>query len=177
MLEIEDVAEVVGNLIREATSPVLARLEKAEQELAEVRSTAGGVGLADAMIDEGGRLVLTTSNGTIKQLGRVRGEDGQPGENGKHGLSADDVDLTVKEDGRTLEFSLKQGDYEYAFEIYFPVPLYRGVYQQDASYEKGDIVTWAGALWHCDKETSERPDGEHWTLCVKKGRDGRDAGK
>ena len=58
----------------------------------------------------------------------------------------------------------------------FPVPLYRGTYEEGRIYEPGDMVTWAGSVWHCDAPTTSKPDQSHdsWTLAVKRGRDGRD---
>ncbi|AUT63852.1 carbohydrate-binding protein [Paraburkholderia terrae] len=58
-----------------------------------------------------------------------------------------------------------------------PVLIYRGVYQADETYRAGDVVTWAGSLWHCNATTDTRPDagGDAWTLAAKRGRDGKDA--
>ncbi|MGF6877371.1 hypothetical protein [Paraburkholderia sp. MM5477-R1] len=58
----------------------------------------------------------------------------------------------------------------------FPVMLYRGVYVPGRIYEPGDVVTWAGSLWHCDAPTDAKPDTapDAWTLAVKRGRDGKD---
>ena len=60
-----------------------------------------------------------------------------------------------------------------------PVLIYRGVYQAGRIYEEGDVVTWAGSLWHCNEPTDVKPDakpdeGTPWTLAAKRGRDGRD---
>ena len=54
--------------------------------------------------------------------------------------------------------------------------IYRGVHVDGKQYERGDTVTWAGAVWHCNAPTSERPgDGStFWRLAVKRGRDGKD---
>jgi hypothetical protein len=55
-----------------------------------------------------------------------------------------------------------------------PVMIYRGVYCE-GEYEAGDTVTWAGSLWHCNETTCDKPgEGGCWTLCAKKGRDGKD---
>jgi hypothetical protein len=57
-----------------------------------------------------------------------------------------------------------------------PVLIYRGVYQVGRVYEEGDVVTWAGSLWHCNEPTDTKPDsdGGAWTLAAKRGRDGKD---
>lgn len=59
----------------------------------------------------------------------------------------------------------------------FPVQIYRNVWRAENVYERGDTVTWAGSLWHCNAPTNEKPDsgGDAWTLCTKRGRDGKDA--
>ena len=60
-------------------------------------------------------------------------------------------------------------------EFTMPVMLYKSVYKADYQYRKGDMVTCSGSLWHCDEDTTERPGGNDskWTLCAKKGADGR----
>jgi hypothetical protein len=53
---------------------------------------------------------------------------------------------------------------------------FEGVYQEGKSYDKGNLVTWAGSSWHCNEPTTTKPgDGsKDWTLMVKRGRDGKD---
>jgi integrin beta 3 len=137
-----------------------------------------GAGIADLVIDRTGGLVATFTDGRMKELGQVVGKDGQdgePGKDGQHGMGPEDIGLTLMEDGRTLRFSFDKGDTEYAFQIPFPVMIYRGVWQDGQAYEEGDTVTWGGSLWHANKGTAGKPDGGDWTLCAKKGRDGKDA--
>lgn len=55
---------------------------------------------------------------------------------------------------------------------------YQGVYQDGKTYDLGDVVTWAGQMYHCHKAgTTAKPEefGRDWQLCVKRGRDGKDA--
>lgn len=64
-----------------------------------------------------------------------------------------------------------------------PVPTYKGVFDRDAEYRAGDMVTYNGSVWHCNG--SDGWAGEHpvpgkskaWTLAVKCGRDGKDLTK
>lgn len=58
-----------------------------------------------------------------------------------------------------------------------PTPVYRGVFDRDASYKSGDFVTHKGSVWHCNAATDGDAPGssDAWTLAVKCGRDGRDA--
>ena len=54
--------------------------------------------------------------------------------------------------------------------ISVPAMIYRGVYDEEATYEKGDTVTFKGALWHCNETTDTKPgESKLWTLAVKRG--------
>lgn len=74
----------------------------------------------------------------------------------------------------TVKAELSSGK---ASEAIFVVPamIYRGVWRE-GEHEPGDVVTWAGSAWHCEKATNEQPGGEAsgWRLMVKRGRDGKD---
>jgi hypothetical protein len=57
-----------------------------------------------------------------------------------------------------------------------PGLAYRGVFVEGQTYDRGQVVTWAGGSWHCNETTTTKP-GEGlkaWTLMVKRGRDGKD---
>ena len=65
---------------------------------------------------------------------------------------------------------------QYKTPITLPTMIYRNVWKE-GHYQKGDVVTWGGCIWHCDQDTDTKPSesAEHWTLAVKKGRDGKSA--
>lgn len=48
---------------------------------------------------------------------------------------------------------------------------FRGVHQPAEEYKRGDLVTHQGALWHCNRSTTDRPGsgGTDWQLAVKSG--------
>ena len=48
---------------------------------------------------------------------------------------------------------------------------FRGVHQPAEDYQRGDLVTHQGALWHCNRPTTDRPGsgGTDWQLAVKSG--------
>lgn len=241
MLEIDDIAEVVAGAVREATAPLLKRideLEKRELLLPEkgdpgepgpqgepgpagevdmdlvrelIVSAVGagmaslppaergekgepgqdglpgengsdgapgepgrdGVGLADALIDKDGHLVLTMTDGRTKNLGPVHGKDGAPGKDGSDGLGFEHMNVEQVNE-RTLSFMFRRDAEEAEVSVTFPVPIYRGIFKEGTAYERGDMVTWAGSLWHCDKDTGAKPGTEDWALAAKKGRDGKD---
>lgn len=53
-------------------------VEKAVAAIPAPKDGEDGAGVADAMIDRDGNLTLTFTDGRMKSLGRVNGEDGQP---------------------------------------------------------------------------------------------------
>lgn len=57
-----------------------------------------------------------------------------------------------------------------------PVLIYQEVWK-DGAYERGDCVTWGGSVWHCQRDTTEKPafGCADWKLMVKEGRPGKDA--
>ncbi len=108
----------------------------------------------------------------VRALRREPGPKGDPGPPGKDGLGFDQLAMAFE--GRTLSAVLSRGSEEKRFEFKIAIPLYRGVFKDGETYEKGDMVTWGGDLWHCnDETTSEKPlEGmKTWQLAVKKGRD------
>lgn len=136
-----------------------------------------GVGVAGAVIDRGGQLVLTLSDGKSVNLGVVVGRDAEPAKQGESGFSLDDFAAEMQPDGRTVQMKFARGDQVQTYDLMLPVMIYRGVFKEGQSYERGDTVTWGGSLWHCDEPTDEKPEGpgKAWTLAAKRGRDGKGA--
>jgi len=133
-----------------------------------------GIGLAGALIDRAGELVVTLTNGETRNLGPVVGKDGEPGKPGLDGFGFDDLEATY--DGEktvTLKFTKGERVKEFAFTL--PVVIDRGIYTEGKTYSAGDGATWGGSFWIAQKDTSTKPgEGGDWRLAVKKGRDGRD---
>lgn len=149
-----------------------------------------GAGLAGAMINRDGELVLTLSDGTTKEMGVIVGRDGEPGEkgldgkdgrdgaDGKDGLSFADFLFDLEYDGEravTMKWSDAAGK-TVTRDIVLPAVIDRGVYKAGQSYERGDAVSFGGSIWIAQKDTAAKPgNGESsWRLAVKHGRDGRD---
>lgn len=149
---------------------------EAGQKGLDGKDGADGVGLAGALVDRDGVLNLTLTNGEVKALGRVEGRDGENGERGPAGFSLDDFDVKLAEDGRTVEMSFGSGEARIVRSLAVPAMIYRGTFSEGQSYAKGDTVTWAGSLWHCNEDSVEKPGegAKAWTLAAKRGRDGKD---
>ena len=118
-----------------------------------------------------------------------RGEKGEDGRDGRDGAAITESELKALREAHAAEIDSlvterlgslrlegrewKMGDTVIGT---VPVPVYRGVWKA-GDYERGDLVTWGGSLWHCDAPTKAKPgDGDtNWTLAAKRGRDGKDA--
>jgi len=130
-----------------------------------------GVSLAGALLDNKGQLVLTLSNGDVRELGVVVGKDGEPGE---RGFGLDDFDVRASDDLRKFELCFTRGDTTEIYPIGVPAVIYRGVWRE-GEFTRGDAVTFGGSAWHCNKDTTAKPgEGDDWTLMVKRGSPGKD---
>jgi hypothetical protein len=50
-----------------------------------------------------------------------------------------------------------------------------GVWTQGMELVPGNVCSYAGSMWHCNEPTSSKPGtGPEFSLCVKRGRDGKD---
>jgi hypothetical protein len=105
------------------------------------------------------------------------GKDGRDGVNGKDGaagITADDIELI--QDGRNVAVKARATG-RILGRLSFPIPVYVGVFKEGTTYQPGDMVTHGGSLWHANEETTAKPGEGPYTLCVKRGRDGRDVPK
>ncbi len=66
------------------------------------------------------------------------------------------------------------------FDFSMPTPIYRDVWTE-RGYDQGDLVTYDGSIWHCNRATKAKPGTQttapDWTLCAKRGRAGKDGEK
>lgn len=175
---LEDVSPMIANEVAKAVSALPAAKD--------------GVGLAGAIIDREGCLVVTLTDGATKELGPVVGKDvderaiearlkemvdAMPkAKDGVDGFGFDD--MSADYDGeRGLVLRFVRGERIKEFALSMPVVIDRGVWidGKDGGYAKGDGVTWAGSFWISQKDDNDdKPDGgEGWRLAVKRGRDGK----
>jgi integrin beta 3 len=103
------------------------------------------------------------------------GRDGMNGKDGAAGITADDIELV--QDGHRGVVVKARATGRVLGTLRFPIPAYVGVFKEGTTYRPGDMVTHGGSLWHCNDETTMKPGDGPYTLCVKRGRDGRDAPK
>jgi integrin beta 3 len=144
-----------------------------------------GVGLAGALLNHKGELVLTLSDGTIRELGLVvgrdgaKGADGADGKDGADGLGFDDLQDDLEDGGRVIVRRYSRGEQVKEFRHRTALTIYRNVWKDGTAYERGDVVSYGGSTWHANEQTTARPGGtaaaaRAWTLMVKEGRQGKD---
>lgn len=157
-----------GRAAPDATGPFLERLAVLETRLAAVLQ------VADALATVRERVAGLEARPPVPG---PAGADGPPGRDGVDGLGFDDVAVAFDGD-RTLSISFQAGDRVRSFPVVLPVLRYQGVWREDVTYTRGDVVTWAGSAWYCEEATTTRKPATGargaWTLVVKCGRDGRD---
>ena len=140
-----------------------------------------GIGVAGAVIDREGQLVVTLSDGACHTLGPVLGKDGEPGKDGKDGKDGRDGfsldDFTIERiDESSFNFGFKQGATTKWSPLTFPIVLHRGSFKSGKEYLQGDQVTYGGSTWIARKDNPQTTprEGEDWDLASRRGRDGRD---
>lgn len=146
-------ADVVEAVIKAALAPVTARLKVLEGK---------------APPDE----VIATLRERVATLEAIPAQPGPPGPPGSDGLGFDAY--TVEYDGeRTFTHRWQAGEKSAEVRFTAPIPIYRGVFVETNGYQRGDMVTVNGSVYHCDTDTTTRPGegSKDWTLAVKRGKD------
>lgn len=184
----EQVAAAVARYF-EINPPLVGRDGASGEKGEKGEDGRDGIGLAGAMIDRLGNLILTLTNGEHKNLGPVLGKDGANGRDGAAGADGADgcdgangrdgadgfgfEDMDLIEDERGVMLCFKRGAVVKEFPL--PVVVDCGVWKE-RSYRKGSGVTWGGSFWIAQRDTEAKPDTQDsgWRLAVKRGRDGRD---
>lgn len=194
------VAEIVGPALAAIPVPengksvtlddVRPMIEEAvAKAVSALPSPKDGVGVAGAIIDRDGALILTLTDGSTKNLGPVVGRDADIAafearikelvdaiprpRDGRDGLGFDDLDLIEDDRGMVLRFARD----DVVKDFVLPVVIDRGVYREGVTFLKGSGVTWGGSFWIAQRDTFTKPDAPDsgWRLAVKKGQNGKDA--
>lgn len=170
MTELAVVVKSIAPVLREYIGGLTERVKALEALTKGESGPAGPQGPPGPKGDPGrdGRDGLPGAHGE-------KGLDGAPGLNGADGLGFDD--LAVLHDGeRGITFRFQKGDKVKEFTVQLPAVIYRGVFTEGKTYEVGDVTTWGGSAWHCQKATMSKPGegSDGWQLMTKRGRDGKD---
>lgn len=138
------------------------------------RDGVDGVGVVGAMIDRGGELTVTTSNGNELKLGPVVGGDGKDGRDGKDGLS---FETATGEYLPERGFVIRLAASDRSAEFVLPYMVHRGFWREGLGVKAGESITHDGALWIAKRANASKPCLENcddWQLAARKGRDGKD---
>jgi len=130
-----------------------------------------GLGLAGAMIDRDGALLVTLTNGEVKSLGKVVGKDGT---DGKDGLSLDAFDLEyIPESHEVCVKAVCNGRTK---ELRYPAGGIRpaGYWRDGTKAVPGEAWVNGGSLWICMKGTEAKPatNSDAWIIAARAGKDG-----
>lgn len=174
--------------VEDVTPLIAAEVEKAMNAIPPPKDP---VGIAGALIDRSGQLVLTLSDGSVKALGVVVGKDVDQQQvadlireevakiprpkDGRDGFGFDDLSEAHDEFGR-LSMQFVRGEDVKSFRV--PGIVDRGVFKPDTLYLTGDGVSHGGSFWIAQSDTKARPGeaseaSRAWRLAVKVGRDGK----
>lgn len=154
-------------------SEAVAQIEPIKGEKGEPgKDGADGIGLAGAIIDRNGELVVTLTNGEAKSLGPVVGRDGVDGQHGKDGAGL--VDLVRNYDATSHEIvELWNGK-----ELRYPAGGIRpgGYWREGTKAVAGQVFNHGGPAWIAKRDTTAKPcrESDDWEIFANKGRDGQD---
>lgn len=152
-------------------APMLRK--EVEKAIAALPAPKDGLGLAGAMIDRDGALQITVTNGDVKSLGKVVGE------NGKDGLSLDSFELEYVPESH--EIQLKATAAGRVKELRYPAGGIRpaGYWREGTKAEAGEAWVHDGSLWIARKSTPTKPATgmDDWIIAARKGRDGERGAK
>lgn len=159
------------SVIQDRVSKLEIRLDVQPNEVAPLKSA-----FAESTKDVGSlreRVAALEARGPVPGPPGKDGRDGLDGKDGKDGLGFEDMDLEY-DGARTFAFKFERGPIKKSWPVKLGVPSYVGVYQDGQTYQRGDLVTWSGSMWHCNTETTVKPgESKAWTLCVQRGREGK----
>lgn len=87
----------------------------------------------------------------------------------------DEVQVHQLEVGQFAIKSILTNGQSHIVKVTLPAMEYKKVWNEGQEYVKGSVVTQNGSMWHCNRPTTDKPGtSDAWTLCVKKGSDGKD---
>ena len=163
-------------IVREATAPLLERIDALERGLASAPAAVDVDAVAAVFERRFSDLALSWERQARDTFEKAADRMPIP-KDGRDAIPLDSFDLTLSEDGRTLTVKMQAEDGVVEKSIRIASIIDRGTYKAAGDYEKGDAVTHGGCLWIAQQDSPEGAPGmggKCWRLAVKKGRDGKD---
>jgi hypothetical protein len=137
-----------------------------------------GADVVSAFRDSDRHLILTLSNGEVKDIGQVHGENGKDGSNGRDGVDYNKIKFVQDLDDPRLVNVVHDGvKGEHIGSFRIPGFLDKGVWRQ-GKYQPGDSVSLGGSMFIARVHTEAKPEiSTDWRLSVKRGDPGKTGAK
>lgn len=197
MFDPEKFGQAMAEMIRDALAPLKSQISELEKRLSErpdhsaeilsqikqhldaieLPKPEAPLGIAGTMIDREGSLLFTLSNGDIKNVGRVVGQDGkngEPGKNGEDGFSFENFEMQyVPESNEVKLVATCRGVTK---ELRVPVASIqgKGYWRSGVTVKAGDAWSYDGSLWIAVRNTEDVPSAssKDWFMGARRGKDG-----
>lgn len=155
--------------------PVIANM--VDRAVAALPTPKDGVGLAGALIDRAGDLIVTLTDGSTRSLGQVVGRDYDPAV-----LESAVVDAVAAlpppepgEPGKSVDPAVVKQMVDDAV-AHIPAPYTgeaRGLYDPEAAYRALDAVSFNGCEWRAKVDNPGALPGPDWMLSAQRGKPGK----
>lgn len=176
MIDPVEFGKAMGAIIKEATTPLLQRIDQLEKQLAALPKPENGKDAdMDALRSRLGELVKGIQPAaplpapTVEEIAGAferrfsdltlswerqardtfeKAADRMPKpKDGRDALALEDFDLALADDGRTVTVKMQAGDTVIEKSVKIAAVIDRDTFKHDRAYEKGDGVSYGGSFW------------------------------
>nr|AER23955.1 hypothetical protein var078 [Variovorax sp. HH01] len=165
------IGDVVAEVLRQIPIPANGADGRDGADGIDGAKGADGLGLAGAMIDRNGALLITLTNGEVKNLGPVVGRDGL---DGKDGLSLEGFEFEYLPESH--EIALRATAAGRVKELRYPAGGIRpaGYWREGTKAKAGEAWVHDGSTFYAKKDTTAKPESksDDWIIGARRGRDG-----
>ena len=126
-------------------------------------------------VRHGASMCVRHRNGIFMAMRDTDSEPGVAADGSWMPLLVGVADIAADFTGRTLSLAITASDGRpCALERALPIPVYRGLWQQDDAYAANDLVTQRGAIWAAQVDNKGQKPGTDetgtvWKLAIKSG--------
>lgn len=176
MIDPEEFGKAMGAIVKEATAPLLQRIDQLEKQLAVLPAPENGKDAdMEALRAHLGELVKAVPPAaplpapTVEEIAGAferrfsdltlswerqardtfeKAADRMPKpKDGRDALALEHFDLALAEDGRTVTVKMQAGETVVEKSVKIAAVIDKGVYKHDGVFEKGDGVSYGGSFW------------------------------
>lgn len=176
MIDPVEFGKAMGAIVKEATAPLLQRLDMLEKQLAALPKPENGKDAdMEALRAHLGELVKSVQpaaplpSPSVEEIAAAferrfsdlslswdrqardtfeKAADRMPKpKDGRDALALEHFDLTLSEDGRTVTVKMQAGETVVEKSVKIAAVIDREIFKHDGAYEKGDGVSYGGSFW------------------------------